>query len=384
MRRPESDEERLDRLLSEAPTDARERARTEADRRCGDRPLVLHGCGKTGRRLLAVLRADGREPVAFSDNDSRKWGTECDGAPVMSPADAVARFHSAAFIVSIWSAGAGYAAVERQFGDLGAPVVVPLQILLWRYSEEMLPFFLFTTPDRLLERAGEISDAYRLWADDVSRREYLGQLELRLTADYAALPVLSSAPQYFEPAIVSLSDHEVFVDCGAFDGDSMRTFLAQCGGRFEAIHAFEPDPGNFALLSARHASLPEDQRLRIDVRNEAVSDRPGILRFDATSGGDARAMETGAITVPCVSLDDTIERATYIKMDIEGAEASALSGARRLVAESSPKLAVCLYHTPDGFFTLPSLMRRLCPDAAMHCRSYVVDGLDFVAYAVPR
>jgi FkbM family methyltransferase len=381
---PESGEARLHRLLSEDPAHALERARTEADRRCGVRPLVLHGSGKSGRRLLEVLRSDGREPVAFSDNDSRKWGTEVDGTPVMSPADAVARFGSAAFIVSIWSPGDGYAAVERQLSALGASVVVPLQVWMWRYSGEMLPFFLFATPDRLLARASDIAGAYGLWADDASRDEYLGQLEWRLTADASALPSLSSAPQYFEPGIVGLGDHEVFVDCGAFNGDTVRTFLDQCGGRFDAIHAFEPDPDNYALLRALCESLPGDVRSRVDARNEAVSDCPGVLRFDATSGGDARVTESGSIAVPCVSLDDAIERATYIKMDIEGAEASALAGARRLITEAAPKLAVCLYHTPEDFFTLPALMRDLCPDADLHCRSYVVDGLDFVAYAVPR
>jgi FkbM family methyltransferase len=381
----ESREARLRRLLAETPQAARERALGEAHRLTGGRPLVLHGCGNTGRRLLAALRTDGIEPLAFSDNDASRQGTVVDGLRVLS-AEEACRLHgtTAAFVVAVWSPGPGYLAIRQQLLAAGAEFVVPIPPFMWKYAGAMLPHFLFATPDVLLAHADEIAAAYGLWADDRSCDEFLGQLEWRLTADYTCLPALSTHAQYFEAGVVELSDAEAFVDCGAFDGDTLREFVSRCDGHFDAFHAFEPDPGNFAKLSAYRDSLPAGTAERVSLHQAAVSDCEGVLRFGATGGSDARATDDGEIEVPCVRLDDTVPSATYVKMDIEGGEAAALRGAEHLIAECSPRLAVCIYHLPEDLFTLPLLMRRLAPYADLHCRSYVADGLDFVAYAVPR
>jgi FkbM family methyltransferase len=161
--------------------------------------------------------------------------------------------------------------------------------------------------------------------------------------------------------------------------------MASTAGRFDGAVTFEPDPRSFAQLQAFVASLPEETRSRIISRNEATGDRDCVLHFDASGGTDARASRgDGGIPVQCVRLDDVVERATYIKMDIEGAEEATLRGASRLVSEQAPDLAVCVYHTPEAFFRLPLLMRELDPTSTIHYRGHEVDGLEFVAYAWHR
>jgi FkbM family methyltransferase len=49
-------------------------------------------------------------------------------------------------------------------------------------------------------------------------------------------------------------------------------------------------------------------------------------------------------------LDDVLEHATYIKMDIEGAEIDTLKGAERIITTDHPNLAASLYHTPEDFY----------------------------------
>ena len=133
------------------------------------------------------------------------------------------------------------------------------------------------------------------------------------------------------------------------------------------------------------ASLPAGTRSRITTRNEATGDVECELHFDASGGTDARASDVGAgVPVQCVRLDDAVDRATYIKMDIEAAEEGSIRGASRLIREQAPDLAICLYHTPDGFYRLPLLMHELDPTSSLHCRGHEVDGLDFVAYATHR
>ena len=274
---------RLERLLSEDPQAARIRAAAEADRRTQGRPLVLHGCGQMGRKLAQVLAEDERRPIAFSDNDPAKWGTVVEGVEVLSSKIAVERFgEDAAFVVSKWSPGDGYLDVERQLLDLGAQTVVPLPVFMWRYPQRMLPHYLFALPEAVLGSAGEISVAYRLLADEESRDQFLGQLEWRLWLDYRVLakPRRLSL-QYFEPGIIRLGEHERFVDCGAFDGDTLKSFLRETGGVFERVQAFEPDPDTFQRLKGHVAGLPATVRERITIADTAAVTAMALpIRYD--------------------------------------------------------------------------------------------------------
>src|SRR5215471_1645320 len=72
-------------LLSEPIDTAKERARIAFDSevRPFNNRFVLFGAGNTGRRILARMRQDGIEPLAFSDNQSANWGKTIDGLEVL-------------------------------------------------------------------------------------------------------------------------------------------------------------------------------------------------------------------------------------------------------------------------------------------------------------
>lgn len=58
--------------------------------------------------------------------------------------------------------------------------------------------------------------------------------------------------QYFDDDIVKLGMEEVFVDCGAYIGDTIGAFLKKLendGGNFNEIIALEPDPQNYEKLN---------------------------------------------------------------------------------------------------------------------------------------
>ena len=77
----------LHETLSEEVSDARIRKDAALDVALADfgHRLVLFGAGNFGRQALERLRARGVEPLAFSDNNSRLWGTQIDGVLVLSP-----------------------------------------------------------------------------------------------------------------------------------------------------------------------------------------------------------------------------------------------------------------------------------------------------------
>jgi FkbM family methyltransferase len=191
---------------------------------------------------------------------------------------------------------------------------------------------------------------------------------------------------YFPEELVVPSTDEVFVDCGAFDGDSVREFIRRRGERFNRIIALEPDPKNIARLYASLAEYPESVRRRVEAIPVAAGSKRGKARFDA-SGTVGSSVETGGgIEVDIATLDETLEgRApSYIKMDIEGSEPDAIAGATRILRNDAPVLAVCLYHRLEDLWQIPLQIRAANPDYRLFLRRYSDDCWEQVVYAIPH
>jgi FkbM family methyltransferase len=360
------------------------------DRLAGERgqPLVLFGAGNLGRRVLAGPRRVGEEPAAFIDNSPSLWGTVVEGLTVLSPADASARLGDrAVVVVTIWSPRGrlAYPDVAAQMGALGCTRTVPFAPLLWKYQEEFLPYFCIDAPHRLYQHADEVRVSLGL-IDQSSRREYLTQLSYLLSPMDSIDITMPSASSYFPRDLIHLSRDEVFVDCGAYDGDTLLSFLNATGGRFRSVLAIEPDPGAAARLRAAVRDLPAHLRKRVVVHEKAVGAESGRVQFDASGTPGSRITASGGLSVECIALDSLQGSPvpTFIKMDIEGAEADALLGAAVTIRSYRPILAVCIYHFQSDLYRLPALVHRLCPGYTLVLRRQGTASEDVVCFAIPN
>jgi FkbM family methyltransferase len=144
------------------------------------------------------------------------------------------------------------------------------------------------------------------------------------------------------------------------------------------VHAFEPLDRNLQLLN-RHVALNGCTNVRI--HPVAVGQTTRSAAFDPTAGPSmARVVDNftpSTITVSMVSLDDFVymdghEPPDVVKIDIEGGEADALAGMRRVLADKRPMLLTavhgrdrwrdCYQILADAGYTVCDLMgRRLDP-----------------------
>lgn len=70
--------------------------------------------------------------------------------------------------------------------------------------------------------------------------------------------------------------------------------------------------------------------------------------------------EKEGCVIETVALDELIdERVTFLKMDIEGAEAEAIKGAKNIIQKDKPKLAICIYHKPNDLWEIPLMIHEL-------------------------
>jgi len=378
----------LDRILTEPLSSVLERERSAFDRLLADsgNRVVLFGAGNLGRKALACLRSIDVEPLAFADNGETRWGAQVDGVPVLSPKEAAERYGaSALFVVTIWSLGHFYPETRAKLEKLGCGRVEPVAPLRWKFADRLLPDYCNNLPHKLYEQAPDVHRAASIWADEFSRKEYLNQVKWRALGDLNALGPPVSEKQYFLDSLYQIQENEIFIDCGAYIGDTAEVLVSRYPD-FSRIVAIEADPQNFERLTKWIAMLDVPLSSKIHALKAAVSSARGELHFQASGDEAARLAAGGDVVVECVSLDDLLadDGPTFIKMDIEGAELDALAGARRTIQTHRPILAVCVYHKQDDLWRVPLFVRSMDDDYRFYLRPHEADGKELVCYAVPE
>jgi FkbM family methyltransferase len=374
----------LRQIESEPPEGVRARERNTFDEIAGPfgERLVLFGAGPLGKGVLAGLRQAGVEPLSFADNNQELWGKDVSGLLVLSPDDAVRAYgETACFVVTIYQGSR----VRRQLASLGCRRVSPFVPLLWKYADIFIPQSGIELPHRLVKQCEAVRACHAMLADDKSRCELREQLVWRYWLDYSALsPPLDAQDTYFPMDLLSPSDDDVFVDCGAFDGDTIRSFNDHWDSAFRHAFAFEPDPENRTALSS--SVVAKGLGPRVTIMPYAVGNTNGPVSFTCTSSAASHVTtgESGAAT-ECRRLDD-IEWSftpTYVKMDIESAEPEALAGAAELLRQHHPVLAVCTYHRSEHLWQIPNLIRSIAPEYHLFLRRYAEECWEGVCYAIP-
>lgn len=351
-----------------------------------DGSVVLFGAGRLGRLCARALRRGGVKLRAFCDSDRKLHGTAVEGVEVVGPEQAAERFGgSALFVAAIWTGAARESMMERIgfLRGLGCRFVANYAPLVWALGGDEVPFHAFDLPTRVLAHGMEIGRLAAILDDDHSQATLLAALRQRVRGEFDENPPV--ADQYFPRHIVALQPDEIFVDGGAYTGDTLQIFLERSEAKFDEYHAFEPDLANLEQLRARVLALPEPVRAKVRIHECALHSRSEELGFSGDAGLSSRVEPSGRRRVWGRALDEALagRRVTFLKLDVEGAEREALLGARTALAQNQPVVAVCVYHDPADLWEIPLMLHDRLPQHRMFLRQHGYDGWETVAYAVP-
>jgi FkbM family methyltransferase len=290
------------------------------------------------------------------------------------------------FVVTIFTPQASFERIAQRLRATTGARVVSFLNLAWKFPEYFLPHYYLELPQQVLAKSAEIRRSFNLFADEESRRQFLGHLRFRLWLDFAALPASNKGDYFPSDVIGPLPAQTAFVDCGAYDGDTIRAFLAHQTNEFGSIYAFEPDAINFRRLRDFVTTLDAGMQTKVHLYQAGVGARRERLPFAATGGMGAAFAAGGEVEVDVLPIDEVITRGAppiYLKFDVEGTERQALAGARQLISSTHPVIAVSVYHQPDDLWQLPPLLADLQPDYRLFLRTQGEDGMDVICYAVP-
>lgn len=325
--------------------------------------IILYGAGTTGRVIARDLNAKG-VAVYFADNDTSKHTTLMEGIKVISPLEAKELYPDATWICSV---------VRPERADILEHIqaMAVKTAAMWDY-----------VPKRYnLPPTSAKSHVCALLHDQQSVTFWADQIDFRTNPeDYCQIPQSDIDNIYFEDFIIPRDD-EHYVDCGAADGDTVKEFMKRWEN-WSLITAFEPDVENYAKLRELTNEFTE-------FHWAAVTDYLGRAAFMNTGDysahlGEVKGSSGAPGVVRCVKLDEALRiPPTFIKMDIEGSELEAIWGARRIIKEHSPVLAICAYHEAEHLWEIPLLIHAIQPEYKFFLRRYAESTFELVWYAVP-
>jgi FkbM family methyltransferase len=343
--------------------------------------IVIYGAGICGRNLARVAKAQGITVLAFLDARAESLGA-IDGIPCYPPAGEAVRSFAQKGIPAV-IAVFNYAADPRPIISLLSEAGFASIISYFEIHErlQMAPEFWLAPRHGLYERREEILQGLEFFQDSVSRQVYHDHLALRLTFDQSLLATPAIETQYAPADLAPARQPMRLIDGGAFVGDTV-DFFADRGVRMEAVAAFEPDMMNFRKLVKASPRYTE-KGIETLLYPCGLGAETGLLRFQGGNGAGSQLTESGDLHVQVLALDDVLPnfRPTLIKLDIEGAEPDALKGARAMIRQGMPDLAVCVYHTPAHLWEIPLLISEMFPFYRFSLRSHRFNGFDTVLYA---
>ncbi len=353
-------------MLEDALKDLRNKIETLLD---SDKNIVIWGAGNTALLYAPVFQEE-VDPVAFVDNFADKYdGRMFLGTPVILPNE----LHGKEALILICSQNP------------------PMVDAISHQIEETLKLPFLTINEFILARhAEEIRKCVDLLEDNESRDVYCEVVSGWVENRFPDIKYYSSDVYFGNPQFVTENSQEIYVDLGAFVGDTIEKFMFSCSGTFKKIIAFEPDRRNFSAMKERAKRLRLEWALedsKIELVNAGVGRRTCQMHIEETDNGLSSKICTdesyGDAICQVYALDDYFkeQKITFLKADIESSEYDMLLGAEKTLQRDRPKLAICIYHNPLDLFRIMLWLNSLNIGYKFSIRHHAANFTETVLYA---
>lgn len=238
----------------------------------------------------------------------------------------------------------------------------------------------------LVEHRQDFEWLYTHLYDYRSKKVLLVILSYWLSSNYKPIVEIQEKlfHQYFDFDLIRCSKDEVFVDIGAYIGDTMVDYIKMFGSDcYKKIYCYDISQENIEFIKK---NVELFKLKNVIVNKKGISDKSDNLYISSDVVSSVYTlMEEGTITVPTVTVDDDIDTpVTFIKMDIEGGEEQALLGCQKKIQENHPKLALSVYHNHKDLWKLARIIEKFDPSYHFYLRyyGYPLVPTEYLLYAI--
>ncbi|WP_081675198.1 FkbM family methyltransferase [Butyrivibrio sp. LC3010] len=332
-------------------------------------PLVIVCCGDVGTAAAVWALKKGIKIVGACDASPEKQGKRLMGVEISSVEDIVLKFgNKVNYLIATLQSGlirAKYRELHR-FGIENINIYTRYFIGRWEWGDERFDFnkVINTRAFKVAQKEDEYNEVIELLEDQTSVEVY-GKMVSRIfnNSVFTISDKYISHLGYFKHPFFTFNEGEVYIDCGVMDGNTIKEFIEICPN-YSHIYAIEADKINY-LRSFWVTGKYRD----ISLIMAAVGEKNEMISFETLGSGISKVAEEGSETVPSIRGDDLNIAPTMIKMDIEGAELGALKGLSHTIKRYKPKLAICIYHSFEDYYTIPIFIHNLVPEYKLYVRN---------------
>lgn len=349
-----------------------------------NKKIILYGGGEGSSSFsVYILMKYGLNACAVLDRKFKSGDTYC-GIPAFSPHEYKPADEDKENAVVVITVGK-----REYFGEISG-CLRSLGFKNIILSTDIYEYHLLNAPAELekrgfnyyLDNRKRIMTCLDLFNDDLSREIFVRFMQTHMQRKPVNIPGGTFAEQYFPRDIALGKGYLRFINCGAYNGDTLKNLNALFG-KIDAAACFEPDPDNFELLTrylcANHNKIAHS----VIAFPCGVFSHETQLHFADGNKLVSIISDKGESVIQCVALDHVLPgfKPTFIHMDVEGAEPAALKGADQLITENKPDLAISVYHSPNHIWDIPLYIDDLQLGYKFYLRNYTTFVNDTVLYA---
>ena len=339
--------------------------------------FYIFGCGVIGKNTSIVIEKQGIRVDGYLDNKEKirnKYGKK-----VISPYEI--RYTDKK--VNIIICDSYYFEKSKQIEEFNNS-----NIKLWLVNF-LVYFYVGLTPKYIKDNIEKFEESYSLLEDDESKFifENILNVAIKSNMDYCRQTYSNDEyfPQIIRDKIPRGGGREIFVDVGAYNGDTIEKFIDICNNKYEMIYAFEPEERLYKEIVNKNFK-------NIQIYNFCLYNKKGEIKFKLYDSignefisSTAVENELGTeVTLKTNTLDNVLmdRPVTMIKMDIEGSELCALKGSKKTIQKYKPKLAIYVSHKKEDLIDIIQYIKSIVPEYKLYLKHHSYVQEDIVLYCV--
>ncbi len=331
--------------------------------------VLIFGAGNSSQLCASCFEVEEIDIKAFIDNNPTKTGKSFLGKKIISLNDAN-KYENPVILISS----------ANQFTRK------EVKNLLKRsdFENYFLDEYVFKKNNELIMKVFDMFD------DDRSREVYADMILTRMGKKSINCDLVSNDKNFAIDEFANIKYDEIFVDCGAYVGDTIEEYIKAKEGVFNKIYAFEPDVRNFNAMKYRIDRLKKEWALsddKIICVNAGVGENKTKMALqnqteNAASLSALFSNEFSDSGIDVYALDDYFadQKISFVKADIEGYEEKMIKGAKSIIKRDKPLMAICVYHTPSDMYRIPLILKEFNPEYRFSLRQHHCELSETVLY----
>ncbi len=320
------------------------------------KPIFIYGMGDGCLKILKRFEAFDIKPEGIFASDEFVRGHSFEGYLVKKLSDVEAQFDDFVIVLAF---AAGYTELVEKIKSIAT------KHTLLAPDVPVVDDGTLFDKDFLRDNFDKFEAVFNKLSDEISKSVFKNVIEYKITGDITKLlECQTDALEAYENIIKP--QNEIYVDLGAYTGDTVKEMLLYSNGSYDKIYALEPNNRNFRKLTETTEGMENVYLFKSASWNEDTT-----LFFSKGGGRMAKVSDKGVET-DARSVDSILDgqKATYIKYDVEGAEKQAIEGTENTIRNFKPKLNIAVYHRNEDMFAIPLQILSINPDYKLYMRHF--------------